>query len=266
MDIAQVETKGVLLTKDVVEDTINHQFQYGFKTAVEDLSSKISRINDKYVLEYTPCRVSEKKWFGDCGADVLLTGKALMIGKKTIENQEYNFPEAGFSGNHYKLIFDKQIDGKRLYTPIDHSKFYKTLNIMHATEVVDTEFNDFENEELVGDVELTHLKNYEEFDLNGNPALTMIGIVENGSGFVLTVCIFEQDFRGNIVKRSELSTIEDNISIKTQRNFNKIHITKDGVGRFEEFADGIVKDKMFEARNSVISAYKRGENGPKIIA
>lgn len=249
------------------ETVKRHPFNYGLKVAIERGDSKIIESDGFFELRYTPCDIYENVWYGDCAADVLLSGKALGRGTRTIEAQSYDFPDAVFKGTHYKLIFEDTVDGKKVYYPVDHSRFYSSLNPMNATEAVDTGFDGFETEELIGDMKLDSFRNYEEFDINGRPALTMVGMHKRNSDFVISVCVYEQDGKGNVVRRYESSYTFPNDfdeelnpdELEKQLKFGRVHITEKGKGEFKQFQDGVVRDKTIETFASVISAYSRGK-------
>lgn len=242
-----------------------HQFDYGLKRAVNQLSSTIILRDEGYELVYQPSKLKDEVWYGDCAADVLLSAKALQNGERTIEKQSFYFPETNFSCTHYKLIFRVDGDGHSFYYPIDHSIFYRSLNPMFVTEAVDTNFSDFENTELINSIFLNSYTNYEEFLVDKNPALLAIAVHRYSEAVQVSVCIFVQNGSGNVTSRYELrlsfSDEEINNIQHTEllHKFSQVFLTKTGKGEFVQFEDGIIKSKMIEAFASVLAALGRGK-------
>lgn len=255
------------LTQQELDNIIRHPFSYGLKYAMEMPTSAIVRNNGKFEFRFQPCKQDSTTWYGDCAADVLLSGKALRVGERTIEVQSYHFPDANFKGTHYKLIFRGIVGGKKVYLPIDHSNFYSRLNPMHITTSIDTGFSEFEGERLIGDMNLDSFRNFEEFDINGNPGLSMIGVTERENDMLISVCIYEQDAKGNVIRRYESTyTFPQNFNdptlsqdrIENRISFNRVHVTDTDIQGFQDFDNGIIRDKTIQAYAIVLNALFRG--------
>lgn len=249
----------------ILESVIQHRFEYGLKYAMNRDDSLIVEKDNVLEFRYKPSSLQDEVWYGDCAADVLLSGKTFKKAERTIEAQQYDFSEAEYNGTHYKLWVGSK--DQKIYTSIDHSKFYRSLNPMRAIKVQDTEFNNFEQEELIGDLPLTDLRNFEEFEVNGNPALSMISMIKIKNGFVIRTCIFEQDNSGNVIRKYESSysfpsnfheKVSADVNLEPYLHFEKILVTEKGNTSVSEFGDGTVRTKTIEAFNSTARAYLRG--------
>jgi len=254
------------ISKEKFDSVRKHPFEYGFKTAINQQYSKISIVDGNFELKFQPCPEDSDVWYGDCASDALLSGKRLQAGTRTIESQNYDFPDVQFSGSHYKLIFEGMIDGRNELRPIDHSRFYSALNPMHATKVVDTEFEDFELTELIGNIGFKEMKNYEEFEIDGKLALTTVSINGSKESFSISISIFEQDDKGDIVQRYDsnlnFKMNEDGVSSNDNllSRLQNIHVTKNGEKSLIKFEDGIFKNKTLEAFTGIIRAINRGSS------
>jgi hypothetical protein len=259
-------------TSQLIKAIKNQPFRYGLETAVSKSNSKIVPKGGEYVLEYIPPTVEDPEWSGDCAADTLLTLKRLsdspLFVDSEVEHLEFSFPEAGFSGNHYRALV--QEEGRKTHS-FDHSLFYGNLNMSGCVGRDICASIDPRTTPLIGDINLDVGRNYKEFESespDGNPCLVMAGmssLLDDKNRFLLSVCVYEQDAEGKVIRRHESTyTFPKGLGLVSAEEicgrigFERVHITEGGEGRWSEFEDGQIKDETRKAFGTILDCYLRG--------